>query len=44
MEKAERLETVVVGGAQARLAIGHPREGAEAPFVILEAHGRIGDS
>jgi putative flavoprotein involved in K+ transport len=40
----ERIETVVVGGGQAGLSVGYHLARRGLPFVILDAHERIGDS
>jgi putative flavoprotein involved in K+ transport len=40
----ERIETVVVGGGQSGLAVGHHLARRGLPFVILDAHQRIGDA
>jgi putative flavoprotein involved in K+ transport len=40
----ERFETVIIGGGQAGLSVGHRLAKRGRPFVILEANGRIGDS
>src|SRR3954454_60024 len=40
----QRSETVIIGGGQAGLAIGYHLRQLERPFVILDAHARIGDS
>jgi putative flavoprotein involved in K+ transport len=40
----ERFETVVIGGGQAGLAVGHEFAERGLKHVILEANGRIGDS
>jgi putative flavoprotein involved in K+ transport len=40
----ERVETLVVGGGQAGLAVGHYLAQRDLPFVILDANERIGDS
>ena len=40
----ERCETVVIGGGQAGLAVGHELAERGREHVILEANGRIGDS
>lgn len=40
----EHFETVIVGGGQAGLATGYHLAKRERPFVILDAHERIGDS
>src|SRR5436309_8454616 len=42
--KAERINTVVVGGGQAGLAAGYHLARRGLPFVILDANQRIGDS
>jgi putative flavoprotein involved in K+ transport len=38
------VQTVVVGGGQAGLAVGHSLGRRGLPFVILDAHTRIGDA
>lgn len=45
-EKAtvERHETVIIGGGQAGLATGYFLSKLGRPFVILDAHGRVGDT
>jgi putative flavoprotein involved in K+ transport len=40
----ERVETVVIGGGQAGLAVGYHLERRNRPFVILDAGERVGDS
>jgi putative flavoprotein involved in K+ transport len=40
----ERYETVIIGGGQAGLAMGYHLAQLGRPFVILDAHGRVGDS
>jgi len=40
----ERVGTVVVGGSQAGLAVGYQLARRGLPFVILDAHERIGDA
>jgi putative flavoprotein involved in K+ transport len=40
----ERLETVVIGGGQAGLAVGYHLAKRDLPFVILDANERIGDA
>jgi len=42
--KAERVQTVVVGGGQAGLAVGYHLARRGLPFVILDAHERVGDA
>jgi putative flavoprotein involved in K+ transport len=40
----ERIQTVVIGGGQAGLAVGYHLAQANRPFVILDAHERVGDA
>jgi putative flavoprotein involved in K+ transport len=40
----ERFETVVIGGGQAGLSVGHHLAKKGRSFVVLEANERIGDS
>jgi putative flavoprotein involved in K+ transport len=40
----ERFDTVVIGAGQAGLSVGYHLREAERSFVILDAHGRIGDN
>ena len=40
----ERVNTVVIGGGQAGLAVGYHLARRGIPFVILEANERVGDS
>lgn len=40
----ERLETVVVGGGQAGLAVGYHLKKRDRAFAILEGSARVGDS
>jgi putative flavoprotein involved in K+ transport len=40
----ERFETVIIGGGQAGLSVGHHLAKRDRPFVILDANERIGDS
>jgi putative flavoprotein involved in K+ transport len=44
LREPKRVETVVVGGGQAGLAVGYHLAQRGLPFVILEANKRIGDS
>jgi putative flavoprotein involved in K+ transport len=41
---AERFETVIIGGGQAGLATGYHLRRRGRPFVILDAHQRVGDA
>jgi putative flavoprotein involved in K+ transport len=38
------FETVVIGGGQAGLAVGHELAARTRDFVILDAHARVGDA
>jgi putative flavoprotein involved in K+ transport len=40
----ERVETLVLGGGQAGLAVGYHLTQRDLPFIILDANERIGDS
>jgi putative flavoprotein involved in K+ transport len=40
----EYVETLVIGGGQAGLAVGHELEQRGRPFLILDAHPRVGDA
>ena len=42
--RVEQFETVVIGGGQAGLSLGHHLSSRDADFVILSADARIGDS
>jgi len=42
--RVERFETVVIGGGQAGLSVGHDLAQQDADFVILDGASRIGDS
>jgi putative flavoprotein involved in K+ transport len=42
--KTDRIDTVVIGGGQAGLAVGYYLFQQKRDFVILDAHGRAGDS
>jgi putative flavoprotein involved in K+ transport len=44
METTEHIETVVIGGGQAGLSVGCHLSRRGLPFVILDAHQRIGDT
>ena len=41
---AEHVQTVVIGGGQAGLATGYYLARQGLPFVILDAHSRVGDA
>jgi putative flavoprotein involved in K+ transport len=40
----EHLETVIIGGGQAGLAVGHQLARRGRPFLILDTHQRVGDA
>ena len=40
----QHIETIVIGGGQAGLAVGYYLAREHLPFVILDAHPRIGDA
>jgi putative flavoprotein involved in K+ transport len=40
----EHLETVVIGGGQAGLSVGHHLARRDRPFLILDANQRVGDA
>ena len=42
--RVERFETVVIGGGQAGLAVGHSLAQQDADFVILDGAPRVGES
>jgi putative flavoprotein involved in K+ transport len=44
VREVERIQTVVVGGGQAGLAVGYHLARRGLPFVILDANERVGDS
>jgi putative flavoprotein involved in K+ transport len=43
-QRTEQVETVVVGGGQAGLAVGYHLARRNRPFVILDASERVGDA
>jgi len=43
-DRPEYVETLVIGGGQAGLAVGHELKRRARPFLILDAHPRIGDA
>jgi putative flavoprotein involved in K+ transport len=44
MHRSESIHTVIIGAGQAGLATGYHLQKRGIPFVILEAHDRVGDS
>jgi len=44
MQQAEYIQTIVVGGGQAGLAVGFHLSRQQLPFVIFDASQRIGDA
>jgi putative flavoprotein involved in K+ transport len=42
--ESEQLETVVIGGGQAGLSVGHHLARRGRPFLILDANQRVGDA
>jgi putative flavoprotein involved in K+ transport len=44
MQQAEYIPTIVIGGGQAGLAVGHHLSRQHLPFVILDAGQRVGDA
>jgi putative flavoprotein involved in K+ transport len=44
MTTSEHFETVIIGGGQAGLNVAYRLQKAGRPFVILDAHERIGDA
>jgi putative flavoprotein involved in K+ transport len=40
----ERIETVIIGGGQAGLSVGHHLARRDRPFLILDANRRVGDA
>ncbi len=43
-QNTTRVETVVIGGGQAGLSVGYHLAQQGIPFVILDAHSRVGDA
>ena len=41
---SEYVETLVIGGGQAGLAVGHELKKRGRPFLILDAHPRVGEA
>lgn len=44
IEHHEQVDTVVIGGSQSGLAVGYHLQRRGRPFVILDAHARVGDA
>ena len=44
MPEPEHLETVIIGGGQAGLSVGHHLARRGRPFLILDANQRVGDA
>jgi putative flavoprotein involved in K+ transport len=44
MQNPQRVETLVIGGGQAGLTVGYYLAQHGIPFLILDAHSRIGDA
>jgi putative flavoprotein involved in K+ transport len=44
MNTPQTVETVIIGGGAAGLAVGYHLTRHDRPFVVLDAHQRIGDS
>jgi putative flavoprotein involved in K+ transport len=42
--RTQHIETIVIGGGQAGLAVGYHLRRKRLPFLILDAHERIGDA
>src|SRR5262245_10654880 len=43
-QAGERVNTIVIGGGQAGLSVGHHLARLRVPFVILDASARVGDA
>ena len=43
-QNPERFQTVIIGGGQAGLSVGYHLARRGLPFIILDAHQRIGDA
>jgi putative flavoprotein involved in K+ transport len=44
MRNPERVQTLIIGGGQAGLSVGYHLSRRGLPFLILDAHPRIGDA
>jgi putative flavoprotein involved in K+ transport len=44
MSSVQQIHTVVIGGGQAGLSVGYHLKQRGVPFVILDAHARVGDA
>lgn len=44
VDRVDRIDTIVIGAGQSGLAIGFHLQRAQVPFLILDAHERVGDS
>ena len=44
MRKTERIQTVIIGAGQAGLAAAYYLKRRGLPFILLEAHPRVGDA
>jgi putative flavoprotein involved in K+ transport len=44
MPEPEHIETVIIGGSQAGLSVGHHLARRRRPFLILDANQRVGDA
>src|SRR5215471_14603157 len=44
LQHAEYIDTIVIGGGQAGLAVGYHLQRQHLPFLIIDANPRIGDA
>ena len=42
--RTERIQTIVIGAGQAGLSVGYHLKRRGLPFLILDAHKRVGDA